>query len=327
MPAISAVATEMSNPSAATAFAPASIGNVGVGFDMLGLAIAGVGDRVTAQRSGMPGVSIVEVRDLDGEIHTYLPTETDRNTASIAAQALWLAHGDSTGIELLIRKGVPLQSGMGSSAASAVAATVATNALLPEPLVHEDLLPFALQGEAFASGGGHADNVAPSLLGGLVLCPTVLLPRIVQLKTPTGVSSVLVHPELQINTAQSRPNLATNYTLDQWLSQQGYLAGFIAACAADDHDLIRRTLHDVIIEPQRAKAVACFDAVKEAALAAGALGASISGSGPSIFALSAESNAAGVSSAMARACRTFGLDCQSWVSPMTAPGAHVEDSQ
>lgn len=317
----------MSDTSTVTAFAPASIGNVGVGFDMLGLALAGIGDRVTAARTGIPGVHIVEVRGLDGEIHPYLSTETDHNTASIAAQALWQAHGDSTGVELLVRKGVPLQSGMGSSAASAVAAVVAVNALLPEPLPHEQLLPFGLEGEKYASGGLHADNVAPCLMGGLVLCPAVLLPLMTQLKTPTGVSSVLLHPELQINTAHARRSLAKRYTLEQWLSQQGYLAGFIAGCAADDHELIRRSFHDVIIEPQRSAAVACFEAVKGAALKADALGASISGSGPSIFALSVDSNASNVAIAMEQACRSTGIECQSWVSPMTARGAHVENSQ
>ncbi len=317
----------MSGASIVTAFAPASIGNVGVGFDMLGLALADVGDRVTAIRTDKAGVTIAEVRGLDGEIHPYLSTETDHNTASIAAQALWQAHGDSSGIELVVRKGVPLQSGMGSSAASAVAAVVAANALLAEPLPHEALLPFALEGEGYASGGLHADNVAPSLIGGLVLCPTVLLPKATQLETPSGVSSVLVHPELQINTAHARRTLAKGYSLEQWLSQQGYLAGFVAGCAADDHDLIQRSFHDVIIEPQRAKSIACFDAVKEAAIKAGVLGASISGSGPSIFALCKDSNASNVATAMEQACRIFGLECQSWISPMTAPGAHVEDSQ
>jgi homoserine kinase len=282
---------------------------------------------VTARRIDEKGVHIAEVRGVDGEIHPYLSTETDHNTASIAAKALWQAHGDSSGIELFVRKGVPLQSGMGSSAASAVAAAVAANALLAEPLPHEKILPFALEGEAYASGGAHADNVAPSLMGGLVLCPTVLLPKTIQLRTPSGISSVLVHPELQINTAHSRRALATGYSLEQWLSQQGYLAGFIAACAADDRDLIRRSLHDVIIEPQRAAAISCFEDVKAAALKADALGASISGSGPSIFALCVDSNAANVAMAMEQACRTFGLECQSWVSPMTAPGAHVEGGQ
>ena len=310
-----------------TAFAPASIGNAGVGFDMLGLALAGVGDRVSVRRSDAPGVNILEVRGLDGEIHPYLSTEVDHNTASIAAMALWQAHGDSSGIEMIVRKGVPLQSGMGSSAASAVAAAVATNALLPQPLAHAELLPFALEGEAYASGGKHADNVAPSLIGGLVLCPMVLWPKVVELPTPTGISSVLVHPEMQIHTGHSRKGLAKRYSMEQWLAQQGYLAGFIAGCAADDLDLIGKSLHDVIIEPQRAAAVTCFDAVKEAAMQAGVLGAFIAGSGPSIFALCQDSDASNVAMAMEEACRTAGLECQAWVSPMTAPGAHVEDRQ
>lgn len=317
----------MSDASMVTAFAPGSIGNVCVGFDMLGLALAGVGDRVTAKRTGTAGISITEVRGLDGEVHPSLSTEPDQNTASIAARALWQAHGDSTGIELLLRKGVPLQSGMGGSAASAVAAVVAVNALLPESLPHEQLLPFALEGEKYASSGLHADNVAPSLMGGLVLCPAVLLPRMMQIKTPTGVSSVLLHPEMQLDTAKARRSLAKGYTLEQWLLQQAYLAGFITGCAADDHALIRQSFHDVIIEPQRSAAVACFDTVKEAAMKADALGASLSGSGPSIFALCMDSNAPHVASAMEQACRSSGIECQSWVSPMTAPGAHVEDSQ
>jgi homoserine kinase len=190
----------------------------------------------------------------------------------------------------------------------------------------EALLPFALEGERYASGGDlHADNVAPSLMGGLVLCPAVLMPQTTQLKTPTGISSVLLHPELQINTAHARRKLARTYTIEQWLSQQGYLAGFIAGCASDDHDLIRRSLHDVVIEPQRAAAIVCFDAVKKAAIETDALGASISGSGPSIFALCPDSSASTVAAAMERACRTFDIECQSWISPMTAAGAHVED--
>ena len=152
----------------ATAFAPASIGNLGVGFDMLGLALAGVGDRVVARRGGV-GITLAEVRDPDGKPHASLSTDSRKNTASIAARALWDAHGDGSGIELEVHKGVPLQSGMGSSAASAVAGAVAVNALLDEPLPVRELLPYALEGERYASGGLHADNVAPSLLGGLVL--------------------------------------------------------------------------------------------------------------------------------------------------------------
>jgi homoserine kinase len=310
---------------AVTAFAPASIGNVGVGFDMLGLALAGgAGDRVIATRSETAGISVAEVRGLDGEIHPYLSTDPKENTASIAAQALWDAAGAAGGASLKVHKGVPLQSGMGSSAASAVAAVVAVNALLDEPLGQEELLPYALEGEKYASGGLHADNVAPSLLGGLILCPTVLLPEIVRLPVPAGVSAVLLHPELQVNTAHARRGLAKGYSMEQWLQQQGYLAGFIAACMAGDVGLIGRTLRDVVIEPQRAAAVPCFEDVKAAALRAGALGCSLSGSGPSIFALCEERSALNLASAMEQACRALGIDCQSWVSPLDAEGARLE---
>jgi len=309
-----------------TAFAPASIGNVGVGFDMLGLALEGAGDRVLARRTDGDDVTVAEVRGLDGELHPYLSTDAKSNTASIAAQALWDDHGDGGGVELKVHKGVPLQSGMGSSAASAVAAAVAVNALLDKPLPAPGLLSYALEGEKFASGGLHADNVAPSLLGGLILCPQVLLPEVVLLPVPEGVSAALIHPDLQVNTAQARRGLAKGYSMQQWLEQQGLLAGFIAACAASDIDLIRKTLRDVIIEPQRSANVPCFDAVKAAAEKSGALGSSLSGSGPSMFALCKSSDARNVASAMEQACRSQGIGCQSWVSPMTAPGARIETS-
>lgn len=307
-----------------SAFAPASIGNVGVGFDMLGLALEGVGDRVLARRTGGDAVTIAEVRGLDGEIHPHLSTDATLNTASIAAQALWSAQGEQGGLELKVHKGVPLQSGMGSSAASAVAAVVAANALLDKPLEVKKLLAYALIGEQFASGGLHADNVAPSLLGGMVLCPQVLLPDIVRVPVPDGVSAVLIHPELQVNTAEARRGLAPAYSMQEWLAQQGLLAGFLVACASNNLELIGKTLKDIIIEPQRKDNVPCFDAVKKAAGRAGALGCSLSGSGPSIFAFARTDEARDIVATMEDTCRSGGIDCQSWVSPLTARGAHIE---
>ncbi len=311
----------------ATAFAPASIGNVAVGFDMLGLALEGVGDRVEARRTDTDSVTVAEVRGLDGAIHPYLSTAADENTASIGAQAFWDEHGDQGGVELIVRKGVPLQSGMGSSAASAVAAVVAVNALLEKPLPIADLLMYAIEGEKYASKGLHADNVAPSLFGGLVLCPTVLLPGVVRQPVPDGVSAVLIHPELRVNTAEARRGLGKSVSLPLWIEQQGLLAGFLAACANSDLDMISKTLKDVVIEPQRSGNVICFERVRDAAINAGALGCSLSGSGPSIFALSKDADARNIASAMEQACRAEGIECQSWVSSMRAPGAQVESCE
>ena len=311
----------------AVAFAPASIGNLGVGFDMLGLAIAGAGDRVELRRVETEGIVVKEVRGLDGAIHPYLSSHTDHNTASIAAKALWTEHGNGDGLEIVVRKGIPLQSGMGSSAASAVAAAVAANALLDAPLTQAEVLHYALLGEKYASGGLHADNVAPSLIGGIVFCPMHLLPRTVSVHVPTGISSVLLHPELQVNTAHSRRSLASSYSMHQWITQQAYFGGFVMACERNDRDLLAKCLHDIIIEPQRADAVPCFDSVKAVALSNGAIGCSLSGSGPSIFALCDDSEASNIAAAMAQECRRFGYECQTWVSPLDTAGARLESCE
>lgn len=309
--------------SSVESFAPASIGNLGVGFDMLGLALAGIGDKVIARRSGGSGVTIAEILDVDGKAHTALSTATDQNTASIAAQALWDSQSQAGGVELRIHKGVPLKSGMGSSAASAVAGVMAVNELLEVPLGKAELLRFAIEGEKFASGGIHADNVAPSLLGGLVFCPAVLLPETVLIKPPSGVLSVLLHPDLQVATAAARKGLESSYPMELWLAQQAYLAGFIAACEQDDHSLLKSCLKDVVVEPQRAALVPCLGQVQTAALDCGAFGSSLSGSGPSIFALCREDDAPGVAAAMEAACREAGHACRTWISRLDAPGATV----
>lgn len=317
----------MSDGAWVTAFAPASIGNVAVGFDMLGLAIAGAGDRVSARRAEKPGVHLSGVRDPDGNPHPTLSVDPLENTATVAAAALWQETGQADGIELVVEKGVPLQSGMGSSAASAVAGAVAANGLLADPLPVESLLPFALEGEKIASGGVHADNVAPSLIGGLVLTPPALLPRMVRLPTPSGLKSVLLHPDLSVSTAESRKRLARGYSMEQWLTQQGYLAGFVASLASGDLELLGQCLKDVIIEPQRAGSVPCFGAVKQAAVDAGALGSSLSGSGPSIFAICTASITSRVRASMEQACRAAGYGCQTWVSSLDAPGARLEPAR
>jgi len=170
----------------------------------------------------------------------------------------------------------------------------------------------------------HTDNVAPSLFGGLILSPEVLLPNIIRLPTPKGVSVVLLHPDLQVNTAHARRQLPKSISMKLWLDQQGLLAAFIHACATDDIELIGKSLRDVVVEPYRKANVACFEEVVTAAYKAGALGSTLSGSGPSIFALCKDNDARNVASAMEQACRGVGIGCQSWVSTMTAPGASIE---
>ena len=236
---------------------------------------------------------------------------------------MWASEQQPGGLIIDIEKGVPLQSGMGSSAASAVAAAVATNALLDEPLPFAALLDHAIEGEAYASGGRHADNVAPSLFGGLVLCPPGI--EAVRLDTPATVSSVLIHPELRVNTAESRAGLSDTVTREQWIRQQGLLAAFVTATFMHNIALMRHALKDLIIEPQRAASVPCFAAVQHAALEAGAIGCSLSGSGPSIFALIENERADQLAATMVEACTAQGVDCQSWISPLSSPGATLED--
>ena len=308
-----------------TAFAPASIGNIAVGFDMLGLAISGVGDRVSARRVEEEGVMIKEIYDLNNNPHEDLSKNASQNTASIAAGTLWRAEKQSGGLEIVIYKGIPLQSGMGSSAASAVAGAVAANALLSKPLPLSGLLSAALEGEKFASGGIHADNIAPSLIGGMVFCPSSSLPGMVSIDTPTNISSVLVHPDMIVNTAESRGSLLENYSMSQWLEQQGCLAGFLIGLQKNDLALIRHNLKDVIIEPQRSHSVTHFDEVKKAAIDGGALGCSLSGSGPSIFALCEDRLAEDIKIAMMDIFSQHKINSQGWVSPLNSIGAHLEE--
>ncbi|NNM19911.1 MAG: homoserine kinase [Gammaproteobacteria bacterium] len=306
---------------AVTAFAPASIGNVAVGFDVLGQAIAGVGDRCTARLTSAKGVTIKAVQGLPCAV----PVTAEKNTAGAAAISLLEAADADFGAELIIHKGIPLGSGMGGSAASAVAAVVAVNALLDEPLSQECLLAYALAGEALASGAvPHADNVAPSLLGGLTLVQGWSDQHVVSLPVPSGLRSVLVHPALVLPTSAAREGLHATVPMSEAVEQLGALAGFVAGCYRDDPALIRRSLIDVIVEPQRAHMVPGFRDVQKAALDAGALGCSLSGSGPSMFAWTADADGDHVAAAMQAAFAAHGLASDCWLSPLDAPGAHVE---
>ena len=261
----------------ATAFAPASVGNIGVGFDILGHTIAGPGDRATVRRIVTRKVRIATIHRSTVE----LPLEPERNTAGAALIAMLDALKPAFGFEIELDKGIAFGSGMGGSAASCVAALVAANALLDEPLSVEALYPFALAGEAAASGGHHGDNVGPMLLGGVVLATH---DRLVRVPVPMHWYCVLVHPDTALETRHAREALQGGYALTDFISQSANLALVLSGCHFSDPDLVRAGLRDVLIEPRRAPLIPGFFRVKQAALDHGALGASISGAGPSVFA-------------------------------------------
>ncbi|AWH21302.1 homoserine kinase [Stenotrophomonas sp. ZAC14D2_NAIMI4_6] len=301
----------------ARAFAPGSVANVAVGFDILGHAIAGVGDTVTVRRIADPLVRIDAIRGSE----VALPLDAAGNTAGAALMSLREGLGLEFGFAIEIDKGIPFGSGMGGSAASCVAALVAANALLDSPLPRAALYPHALDGEAVASGGRHGDNVGPLLLGGLALCTA---DRLVPVPVPASWYSLLVHPQAVLETRRARQALQGSYALGEFVAQSANLALVLSGCHRSDPELVRAGLRDVLVEPRRAGLIAGFDAAKEAALAAGAMGAGISGAGPSVFAWFDDADRARAAAAPVRAAfAAAGLDSEAWVSPLDAPGAHL----
>jgi len=310
------------NPAAlerATAFAPASVGNVAIGFDILGFAVEALGDRVTVTRRAEPGVAISAVRGIAGE----LPHEPRDNTAGRALLAMQQARRLGFGFTLEIDKGIPLGSGLGGSAASAVAAVVAANALLPQPCSLLELLGFAMTGEAVASGARHMDNIAPSLYGGLVLTVGIDHPRVKQIPVPAAIRAVIVHPHMFLSTSQARAILRGSVQMSDFVWQTANLAGFISGCYTDDLDMIRASLEDVVIEPQRQALIPGFQDVRRGAMEAGALGCSISGAGPSMFAWAPEAAAPAVLGAMRGAFGRHALATDAWVVEVRSAGARL----
>lgn len=306
----------MSRPGSATASAPASVGNVGVGFDILGLAMGALEDRVTARRIES-GVRLGAVSGLVVE----LPADADRNTAMRAVAALLRAANAGFGVELSVVKGVPMSAGLGGSAASAVAAVVAVNALLETPFDHADLFEFALEGERASSDPPPPDNVAASLTGGLVLTRPGTARPVTSIPLPTGLICVVAHPDARIDTRDGRKALRPDAPLPTVIAHSANLASFLLGCAADDHALIAEGLRDVLVEPQRAAMIPGFDAAQAAAFVAGALGCSLSGSGPSVFAWCEAGDADRVSDALAAAFTEAGVKADLYRAPLDSPGA------
>lgn len=306
----------------ATAFAPASVGNVGVGFDILGFSLDVLGDTVRASTRDEAGVTISAITGVVGE----LPLVAADNTAGRAVQALVEAARPSFGIDLEVEKGIPLGSGLGGSASSAVAAVVAANALLPKPFSKTDLLKFAMQGEAVASGSLHVDNVAPSLFGGLVLTVGIDAPYPKQIPVPPSIRAVVVHPRMFLATKQARAILRPNVSMSDFVWQSANLAGFIAGCYANDLDLIRASFEDVVIEPQRQSLIPGFQAARAAALEERALGCTISGAGPTTFAWATADRAHAVLNAMTQAFAAQRVETDGWIVEISERGARLVES-
>ena len=304
----------------ATAFAPATVSNVACGFDVLGFPLESPGDEVTASFT-RSGVRIDDIVNDGGR----LSRDATRNTAGVAASALLTALGERRGVALTIRKGLPLSSGLGGSAASAAAAVVAVNALVGAEASTDLLITCALEGERLGAGSAHPDNVAPCLCGGFVLVRRASPPDVIRLPVPLGLTTVVVHPELEIETAKARALLGDTVPLADAVRQWANLGALVDGLHRSDFAQISRALEDTIAEPRRASLVPGLAQIKRAATEAGALGCSLSGSGPSLFALCPSPAAAeAVAAAMTSAVRShIGGEPQTYISPISRRGAHV----
>lgn len=301
-----------------TAFAPATCANVAVGFDILGFALEAPGDHVTLSKRDDQQIIIESIDSTE-----TLPFATENNTASVVVQKLCQHLNLDIGFSIHIEKGIPLRSGMGGSAASAVAALVACNAFLTNPLSLEELAWFALFGEEVASGDAHPDNIIPCLFGGLTLIQSQNPIKVVKLPVPE-LYCVLIHPHLQVATREARVSLDKNIALTAYVQQSANLASFIAALYEHDLRLLQQSMNDSLIEPQRAKFIPEFYKIKDAALQAGALGMSFSGSGPSMFAFAkTETEARNIASAMRLPLQRANIQSDCWISPIGKQAAHI----
>jgi len=304
-------------------FAPATSANLTCGFDILGLAIEGPGDELTAKKTDTGKVIIASIAGDEGR----LSKDASKNTAGISVIQFFKSIGYEGGIEISLHKKMPFGSGMGSSAASAVAGVFAANELLGRPLTKQELLPFAVEGERIACGSGHADNVAPSLLGGITLVKSYEPLEVLSLPVPADLHVALLHPKVEVSTGEARALLPKEVPMKAAVKYAGNLAGFVAGLYSGDFGLMKRSLVDEIVEPKRAALIPHFYAVKEAAISArGVIGFGISGSGPAMFALADgpdSARAAGL--AMEGIMKNNGIPATLYVSGVNMMGAKILD--
>jgi len=301
-------------------FAPATIANLGSGFDVLGIAIDKPGDVVVAERQAVPGLTF-GVRTT----HADVPSDAQSNVAAHVAGLMLEEFHPPFGVKMTLEKRMPIGSGLGSSAASSVAAAVAVNVLLPRPLERKDLLRFAMEGERKASGSAHADNAAPCLLGGACLIRKYDPLDVISIPIKQSIIWVVAHPHTIIRTEVARSMLPKAITLQIAIRQWGNISGLTVGLAAGDAALVGACVEDAVAEPVRAKLIPGFAEVKEAALGAGAYGCSISGSGPSIFAVTSSIRTANVVARVMQKMfmRAAGIECETYVSRINRAGAKI----
>ncbi|HXH18998.1 MAG TPA: homoserine kinase, partial [Chitinophagales bacterium] len=300
-------------------FAPATVANVGSGFDILGFALENPGDEMIVKLSPDSGIRITNRTPFKN-----IPLQPERNASGVSLAAMLQKLNSKQGFEIVITRKIMPGSGLGSSAAGSVASVYAANELLGKPFSAEELIPFAMEGEKVVSGVAHADNVGPAMLGGFVLIRSYKPLDIIRLDFPKELHCAVVHPQIEVRTEDARKILKDKITLRDAIIQWGNVAGLITGLFRGDFDLIGRSLEDVIIEPVRSVLIPSFDAVKKSALEAGALGCSISGSGPSIFALcKSRTDAERVALQMSKTFSDAGIENENFVSRIGKRGVRA----
>ncbi|MEZ4797815.1 MAG: homoserine kinase [Flavobacteriaceae bacterium] len=299
-------------------FSPATVANVACGFDVLGFCLDNKGDEMVIRKVDEKGIKITHIEGYD------LPYEVEKNVAGVSALAMYEHLNPDCGFEIEIYKHIKPGSGIGSSAASAVGSVFGMNELLGKPYNKTQLTYFAMKGEALASKSEHADNLAPAIFGGITLVKSTLPLDILQIPTPQELYATLIHPQIEIKTSEAREILPKKVSLKDATAQWANVGSLIHALHTSDYKLIHRSLQDIIVEPYRKQLIPHFDDVKFAALEAGALGCAISGSGPSIFALSqGKETALNVEKAIQSVYASTGIEFNTFVSDINTKGIKI----
>jgi len=304
-------------------FAPATVANVVCGFDVLGFAVNAPGDEVVMRRTDQPGIRIKKITGDDGR----LPLDAAKNTVSASVKH-YLDHigQPDLGIEIELHKKMPIGSGLGSSSASTVAGLFAVNSLLNNPLTQKELVPFAMKGEELACGYGHADNVAPALLGGFVLIRSYEPLDMIRLPHPENLYCAIVFPEVDVPTRDARQMIRQKVFLKDAVIQWGNIAGLVSGLFLKDIDLIGRSMKDILVEPVRSILIPDFYKMREMAMESSAVSFGISGSGPSVFAFAkTEADASFITQKIVSHLKGLGISSQHYVSPINDKGPIILD--